>query len=444
MKKFSKILICFILCIFAFGLSACGKDSFYQSTATEVIGNGGMAVESNGYLYFVNGFISADDQTTKNATYTVGSLMVAKLVDGKLVLADDGYLDDDYLRTISSKLAGFEATSIYIFGDYLYFTSPCQENEQGGDWAKERVDFYRIKLDGTGSAKRIYQSSVDYDSLDFEYYYDGSNVYLIVYESGDSNVLYRINASTGKSTTISEDVYSYYLGGNSDYSDGDYSLSYVFYIESTDDGYSYNILNAVTGEIKSKDGSSAATVIYVNDSYAYYTITETNNSSNSLTYLYRAKITDGTLTAGVVIHKSSSSTYAISDDGYVIVVGTNTFIIISPTGAETSVEDSEATEITVIGFANGSIIYYDGDASLCYVSYSTPSVSGTIIEEIEDLSTSYFCITNNYIYYYATVNENEYLFRVSVFGGDSELVGVYDEADVPETEDEDDEEDEDE
>ena len=97
MKRLGKFFICFILCVVALCLCACNRgDSFYQSSAgaNTVIGNGGLAVQADEYLYFVNGYISASNQTEKNATYTVGSLMVAKMENGNLVFGEDGYIED--------------------------------------------------------------------------------------------------------------------------------------------------------------------------------------------------------------------------------------------------------------------------------------------------------------------------------------------------------------
>ena len=171
MKKFTRILICLILCVFTIGLAACGdnQDNFtYPTASMQTYGNGGLSVQKGDYLYFVNGYQSADNMTEKNASYHVGALMIVKLDEnGNLVLNDEGLLGDDYYRVMSDKLCGFEATGLYIFGDYLYFTSPCQENEAGtdGKWPKARVDFYRIRFDNSGSVERLYTSGVENENL---------------------------------------------------------------------------------------------------------------------------------------------------------------------------------------------------------------------------------------------------------------------------------------
>ena len=221
LKNFIKIFVCLILCLFAFCLSACGKGSndnyVYPTSSAETSGNGGLTVRKGDYIYFVNGYQSSEDMEDKNDSYTLGALMIAKLDNnGDVILNEDDLLDDEYYRTMSDKLCGFEATGLYIFGDYLYFTSPCQENESGDEvWAKNRVDFYRIRLNKSGDVERLYQTEVEHSNLEYEYYYDNSKVYLLVYEketnldhSDISNRLLRIDANSKDVKTIATDVSS--------------------------------------------------------------------------------------------------------------------------------------------------------------------------------------------------------------------------------------------
>ena len=146
-----------MLCVFGLGLVACDKRTekekafTYPKSSDYVYGNGGLAVRKGGYVYFVNGYkqVSNLENSNKNDKYTVGALMLMKLGEnGELVTDEDGLVKDDYYISMSNKLCGYEATNLYIHGDYLYFVSPILENETGDEvWAKERVMFNRIKLD---------------------------------------------------------------------------------------------------------------------------------------------------------------------------------------------------------------------------------------------------------------------------------------------------------
>ena len=125
MKRFTKILICLMLFVVGFAFVACDnrttkeKNFVYPSRNDQVIGNGGLAVKKGNYLYFVNGFRSVDDISNKKASYTVGSLLLMKLGEnGEVVTDEDGLLKDEYYITMSSALCGYEATNLFIFGDY--------------------------------------------------------------------------------------------------------------------------------------------------------------------------------------------------------------------------------------------------------------------------------------------------------------------------------------
>ena len=175
MKKFTRILVCLMLFVFAFSFVACGnngKDKFvYPASNAKTEGNGGMSVQKGNYLYFVNGFKSVTStDITKKTNYNIGSLKVAKLDENGNPVTGDGGLKDDYYRTITDKLVGYEIADLHIFGDYIYFVSPCLENEYvGGDqvWAKKKVVFYRTKINNKGKIEKLYQSRVDYTELDY-------------------------------------------------------------------------------------------------------------------------------------------------------------------------------------------------------------------------------------------------------------------------------------
>ncbi len=431
MKKFGKILICLILCVFAVGLAACKEkpDPFFQTNSTYAIGNGGLAVESDGYLYFVNGYKESGSQEKQNASYTIGSLKVAKLNNGKLTTNDNGSIKDDYLRTMSDKLCGFEATSLYVFGDYLYFTSPCQEKIKGGDWAKERVDFNRIKLNKTGSVERVYQSNVNWDSLTYKYYYDGSSVYLMVCEVADSNTkIYRINATQTKNNT--EEV----CGNVTKYAFANETSGKVFYITTQDNKNNYVLLNPITGnKTTMQESSIISDVVGITNNYVFFTTTASNNL-NQLRYY---TISGDNLGGGIQLGNDYNGTksFIVSQDNYVLSVDDTSISLIGnpnfnlPSRNLVSAESS----VKVLGFANGAVVYYNG-TELKSAVLTTGEVN--VIETVDGLDTEHNSIAGNYVYYFKTANNNKYLFRVSALGGNSELVGVYEEGDAPKVEDE--------
>jgi len=453
MKKFTKIFVCLLLCVFGLSLMAC-KDNrtpaekafTYPKSSDLVTGNGGMAVQKGNYLYYVNGYKTVDsEEHTQDATYTHGALMLMKLNnDGSIVTDENGLLKDDYYITMSNRLCGFNATSLYIAGDYLYFTSPSKENttEDSVDpvWAKDYIEFYRIKLDKTSSPERIYQADVLYSDVKFEYYSNGSNVYILVYEKGETlekdsdknNALVRVTGS-GDVELIANNVAEtgYVFAENSN------EIFYVKEDESQFKLYQYDIVNNSSTYYK-KAEDAAFDVNYVSGGNVYVTVDGDLQVSSIASQ------------SGFVTACLATSDYdkVIVDNGIVIAVWDNTFnFFADDLKISKTVTDSEATEITVIGCVNGSIVYRTNDNKIKMFSYSNYlagySAELVTLATVEGLDTGYFDLQEDYVYFYKTVGSHTYLHRLKVanhFDETEEMVGVYLEADTPKVETEETEE----
>ncbi len=461
LKDFTKILVCLILIVFTLGLAACGRsnnDNFtYPTSQLETVGNGGMAVRKGDYLYFVNGYISSADMETQNASYTVGALMIAKLdQSGNIILNEDDLLDDEYYRTMSDRLCGFEATGLYIFGDYLYFTSPCQENESGDEvWAQNRVDFYRIRLDRSGDVERLYQSEVEHSNLEYEYYYNGSNVYLLVYEkeanldnSDITNRLLRIDANSKDVQTIDTNVSSVVMSDtNNEFISNAYEK--IFYVqdnsESEDADYAYvlkryDIVNNNSTDFRTSNDDMTA--LFVTNNYVYIT-----DNTNSRSIMMRASLSGNSgFERSGPINTSLYSTLVMTPEGNCIVgirseSTTIEFFIYGDDTASCVIEDSEesVTSVTFIGFANGYVVYYDNNNAIKMVSYanvmSNSNAEVITVATLSDINTSYFDLDGEYLYFYKTVGSHSYLHRLAInnnFDESEEMIGVYLEEDIPE------------
>ena len=72
MKKFTKIMVCLLLCVMSVLFVACGDDrsdkekDFTYSISGDVYGNSGLAVQKGNYVYFVNVFLIKQNSKTKS------------------------------------------------------------------------------------------------------------------------------------------------------------------------------------------------------------------------------------------------------------------------------------------------------------------------------------------------------------------------------------------
>ena len=469
MKKFTKILVCLMLCVFGLGLIACDNRSAkeqnftYPKSSDKVLGNGGLAVRKGKYVYFVNGYKSITSEgLSKKKKYTVGSLMLMKLdANGELVTDENGLVDDDYYIKMSNKLCGYEVTDLFIHGEYLYFVTPSLENETGDEvWAKERVVFKRIKLDKTGDVETVYESNVKYDQLEYKYYETKNNLYILAWEKGKAyydgkaeNALIRVNATKQTKSTISKDVSSVVFAESSDeifyvYDDEEnYDVKKYDIIENEKTSYIPNLQEKVTVEFVG-DGKLFATQTHENDTTYTDLMVSNFNDSEKMFSLFYSNVKDYTRSI-----TNDGSAVVLVKDNVISLIKTNEEYGVGGATITATIEEAEGEKITIIDYTNGSILYHTTNESskIKLASYSN-AISGQTVEAIEltsidaaiDEDKAYFDLNEeeNCLYFYKAAGKSSseyYLHRLKVnnnFEETEEMFGVYKADDEPEIEEE--------
>ena len=475
MKKLKKLLICLMLCVFGFGLIACGDDRTeqeknftYPTEADAVYGNGGLAVRKGNYVYFVNGYKSVTtNDLTKDTTFNVGSLMLAKLgADGQLVTNETGSIRDDYFITMSNKLCGYEATDLFIHGNYLYFVSPCLENETGDEvWAKERVVFNRIKLDKTGDVEEVYSSGVKYNNLEYKYYQTNGGLYILAWEKGETkyaenpaNSLIRINTTNSAVEVVDSGVTNVIFSENA---------NNVFFTKKDDKNYELKKYNVSSNSVNVYHSSEKSFELkMVTDENVF--ITKTHDTMSSYTDLMISNFMANDKSFKLFHSNVADYTLDATDDGSaVIAIKGNVMNIINvnqnfgasgTTITKSITVNTDATSIKIIGYTNGCVLFYDtasSNSNISLVSYSN-AIAGSDVE-VTTLTTisavadeyAYFDLSNdeNLLYFYKMSGNDYYLHKIKVNNNIEEkeqMIGVYDEEDIPEIEEEETEEEEEE
>lgn len=460
MKRFLKIMFCLLLCVFTILPTACGKNDeddggyFKGDVNAPVVGNGGMAVRKGNYLYFVNGFKTTDsgEHEQGKKDYQHGALMATKIdANGNLKM-------DEYCATVSSKLCGFEATNLFIGGNYLYFASPCQENEGGEDagnnsevWAKYRVVFYRINLNGEEKVQELYTSQIRYDELEYEYYYNGST-YLLIYENGtnldDSNIskrLIRLNCDQkdAEAEQIAIGVSSVVMPENG---------NNVLFVtsDSVDETTYYNLnkysvfSNSTTRLDREK---SEFTAKMAGNDYAYATYTDSQSRVVLNRYAYADReekvisyngnlfkdfyLTENDQIIATYIPEANSSNKSA-------IMLLNQENVTENLLDQVVAFDNDATSLTVVGVTNGCVVYLDNSNNVKVVSYddhiNDREVTVNTLIKVENLRTDYIDLDENYLYFFKGQGSHDYVYRLNVtnnFGQPAEFVGIYESGDAP-------------
>ena len=199
--------------------SAC--SDYYDATAldgdysyTDVVSNGGFAVEAGNYIYFINGVESSD------ADNTYGDVQKGSIVR----ISKEDYAAGNYTNVdtvVPSVIySGNHDSGIYIYGDYIYYTTPSTTRDSSGDVQNDSLDFKCTKLDGTGTSK---SSLLTLDNGDVEYRFvedSEGNVFLLYVVSeaifdGISSTAYNIHSlqitgdNAGTNTLLAYNVDGY-------------------------------------------------------------------------------------------------------------------------------------------------------------------------------------------------------------------------------------------
>jgi len=201
---------------------------------------------------------------SKDEYFSGFEMVVCKDADGEDLL-DDELKDDEgnklVVKTVDAKpvvnklvTGAGERGGLYIFDNYIYFTSPNTNTDRLGNVMVNNVCFYRAKLDGSG-AQLIY--SCKYDGMpDYAYYRYKGSLYLVLADYIDNeNNLYSIKLGSrpSKPQIIAQNISGYVLQkSRSVYvpgaEDTNYLDDYIYYTRNPnkDDKPTYgNILERV-------------------------------------------------------------------------------------------------------------------------------------------------------------------------------------------------------
>lgn len=444
MKKFITFTLCLLLCIAPLGLTACGdKKSEKVDTSVASVGNGGMVVTRGNYVYFVNGYKGYSTYTKDNLNkkFEVGGLYRAKLNEASELTYDENGSVVGAER-ISSRLAGFESTSLYVFGNHIYFASPITEVNKDGELQTNKLEFSRVEIGG-GKTQRIYQSKVAAENVKFEFYYAEGKVYLMINEN---STLKRINCfGKFKKSTVAENVATVVLPRDTD--DVFESKSYKnIYYTKTEDGkvviYNYNIATNRTEYKKTTDYKTCELIDYKFD-HLYYKASREDYPG--YTYYYRMAANKNAITnlAEVKLTRNGDYTdfYLLENEvsGYIAQTSDKTWYIDGNGEAYPVVEE----KLDIIAIKN-NYIYFNSSNTIKRINYyNLPSdkTQETVLQ-LDGLQAHDYDVDFNNLYVYATSGSNTYLYSIMVGNivGDEEfeakLLGVYQNGDAPEIEDE--------
>ena len=248
-KKICAVAVAVVVLIAAIlVLTACNKykwDSIgVGDSAGTVVSNGGYYVEQGGYAYFINGYVGDNDANDWGTPYKQ-SIMRAEL-------NADGTVNNATAKVVVPKSIYNQSTSggFAIYGDWIYYATPNNDEDTTGTASTTHTDFMRTKTDGsvTQLIGTINSRSSNYlftptrvlfstDSNATVYYFDFSGMKENKSLSNRKGVTEGVLIENATSVVWGYDL-SREAGAGAQVSD------YIFYTEKlTDDSNSYEFYN---------------------------------------------------------------------------------------------------------------------------------------------------------------------------------------------------------
>jgi hypothetical protein len=419
-------------------------------SAISVSGNGGAAVMVDNYLYFADGFVNIADIAYKQNDYYNGGKMQKGAIyrvnllkgkkDGEPLSGVPDYLYDNYNyeldngtkytaddegkydRTVKQtlnvdavvpKIAGHYATGLWVYndakyGDILIYSTPNNLRNRTGVLQSAKLDFFRVKLDGSENTK-IYTAETDNVSRDnFSVVWQDGYVYIMI---NDGGTLKRVSMSGKKKgvETVAEGVSNLVFPKVTNYKKGDPLtaldksftgvMEYVYYTKARDSDhtdntmYRYHIAENRTEVIASNfgiDNAKTYTPLAVSDGRFIFTVAETVGTT-TITKLYlSSRKTD--LYSNLNTQQIDGNTLAVGsvDTGFPKLDSLKFYIPTENTGRT----DDNPNFTAKIFVLSGSKIY------LCSVSGGSinfPSAHFAVADEI-------VAAVKGYIYYKSGTN----------------------------------------
>ena len=224
MRKFLKKTICVVAAAVMgaslFTATACSdvykskKLDGYVSDA-EVTSNGGFAVQKGDYIYYING------KQTNTADNTFGKVQTGAIMR----ISEDDLEDRNYANAeiVVPEIAysGDTKAGIFIYGDYVYYSTPSTEKNSDGVIQNSNILFKSAKLDGSEAMKGYYAKNSN-NSVEYRFVEDKDTgvVYLLyvatnedLYGSSCTNI-HSVNTETGVDTVLAYNVSSWIFDSN--------------------------------------------------------------------------------------------------------------------------------------------------------------------------------------------------------------------------------------
>ncbi|MBR2955785.1 MAG: hypothetical protein IKC54_01150 [Clostridia bacterium] len=405
----SIIAIVALVAVLASVLVGCNK---YEWTSigggnpnATVESNGGYYVKQGDYVYFINGYDTAETVDNTWGTPVKNSIVRAKLN------ADGTY--SDAVVVVPKQVYNKDAKGGFaIFGEWIYYATPNNDKDKSGVASTTHTDFMRTKIDGS-----VTQLLATINSRTSQYFFTPTR---ILFKEASSSVVNFIDFSAvdgSKSMDNGKGVaYGTFLE-NVETILWDYNSEYIYFTETVTGDMSYefcNTLNAIKCDGTDKkvladkftyltEAEKENYVDYFPTKVFSYTLVDmvVENGGVALYYNKSNYVGSQEESRGLFVNKvvfggdfntatekhlsknnALSSVYALGyEAGALVSTSANKTYLVTSAEAETTANIIIGRAVTIQHVANGTVYYTDANGGKLYSISTTAYENEKVVLE---------------------------------------------------------------
>lgn len=451
MKKFIKYCLVLVLCVCTcLTFVGCGSTKWSKTTndMSNVVSNGGITLRHKNWIYFVNGTKENTVANNSKSNIRAGIYRVKTDDDGNILYKENTTStvaeekDEDnkevkeflQVEPVVKSIVGFDDGSIFIFGDYLYFTTPCTAKNKDGDMLTGKTSFKRYDLESK-QIQTLYTTSASDDTINFTYYRSGSSLNLVVYEKTSATLKSFLIGNDVKLNFKKTDVTSALMSdnfGNVENAAVSLADQYIYYTLSYDNNSAlkkgvrvYKILPNGEGLTKISEGEDVALLtvragrlVYSKDSIVYSQVILADEATltfdNEVCYKNYENI--------IFLENGDSVSVLVYDSTTIRKISWNNSDFLEDYETETIKTFDKDDKVTFIG-VDGKYLVYQLDKYVYKIKFEKETPDEELYEI--KLSTTKFDAANGnmaaeilegYVYGFYTDSNNKttYLYRINL------------------------------
>lgn len=435
-------MICCVMIMAVFGFTGCGNSlgAFRENpAASEVVtGNGSLAVTKGDYLYFINGYVgyssvgdtNYDGKITYPALYRIKMDVNSHPVEVEPELDDEGEPIFDGSQALKNvelmvgKVVGFEYMGIWIFDDWLYYTSPHNGKDKNLENLTNLVDFFRIRLDRSNTSELLYTSKESGTAVQYSMVEVGGTPRMIIL---DGQKLVIRNCETGSTKVISQEATGVALPNYSSsamtVSEFNEDIYYTRDLDEDQDGLEFNEgnvlckvnLRTLSSSIVVRDNNSTFTLKTVSSLSLFYEKTTSSPADSAKLYAYQGgePFSDSTVTANT--YSSYIAADATTGGGKAVIANNGSRLTLINFGSKepTTVYTGSATLLSVAE----NYVYFFADSKIMRVDYqsATPTAETLTPSDatIKTEQANMVAIYGNKVFYFKSYTSGNFYLHMT-------------------------------